>query len=371
MAPVDEPQKMPPRITLRDVARKAGVHVSTVSRALRNSRRISEAKRARIQGIAKEMGYTHDAWLDALISYRDTARRRTHPRALAYVTSWPVPIEQAPHHRCYWRGARQRAAELGFHLEHFSLATPGMSDERLSSILIARGIDGVVLSSFAKCSAEVRFDWSRFAAVRIELQPASPAFSTTAVDHVRAIVTAVNEAIRLGYRRPGLMIGHDWSALVEDHWEIGFYWAQRALARDDRLPIFTFNATWEKNTRWYRFGAWFSENKPDVVLAPFLHIERRLGDLNLAVPADAAVIDPFLEYPNPFYAGIVHDFEEVGARAMEQLAVLVTRNARGIPPVMVRSYVDGAWQPGPSCPPAASRRVAADAVTTRAGEESR
>lgn len=353
MSPVNTAQ----RTTLRDVARKAAVNVSTVSLALRNSPRISEGTRSRIQEIAREMGYTHDAWLDALLSYRDTARRRTHPTTLAYVTSWPVPIESAPHHRCYWVGARRRAADLGFNLEHFSLTTPGMSDERLSSILIARGINGVVLSSFARCSIEVRFDWSQFAAVRIELQPTRPAFSTIAVDHVRAIARAVEEARRLGYRRPGLMLGHDWSALVEDHWEIGFYWAQRALAPEDRLPIFTFDARWEQATRQYRFGGWFSENKPDVLLGPYLHIERRLADLNLSVPADIAVIDPFLEMPHPFYAGVVHDFEEVGARAMEQLSTLITRNVRGVPLMMTRSYVDGTWQPGPSCPAAASRRV--------------
>jgi LacI family transcriptional regulator len=360
---------MPLRITLRDVAREAGVNVSTVSLALRNSRRISEPTRNRIQSIAKEMGYTHDVWLDALLSYRDAARRRSQRPVLAYVTSWPVPIEDAPHHRCYWLGAQRRAEELGFRLEHFSLSAPGISDERLSSILTARGIDGVVLSSFAKASDEVRFDWTRFSVVRIELQPAHPAFSTTAVDHVHAIVTAVNEALRLGYRRPGLMIGHDWSALVENHWEIGFYGAQRTLASKDHIPIFAFNAAWEKAIRHYRFAGWFLKYRPDVLLGPFLHIERRLGDLNLTVPADVAVIDPFLETPHPFYAGIVHDFEEVGARAIDQLAVLVTRNARGAPSVMVRCYVEGAWQPGPSCPEAVSSAAGANLPIARVSGE--
>jgi hypothetical protein len=147
------------------------------------------------------------------------------------------------------------------------------------------------------------------------------------------------------------MIGRDWSALVEDHWEIGFSWAQQALAPADRLPIFTFNGEWGQTPRQYRFGAWFSEHKPDVLLGPYLHIERRLGDLSLTVPEDVAVVDPFLEMPHPFYAGIVLDFEEVGARAMEQLAMLVTRNARGVPPVMIRSSVVGFGQPGPRGPP--------------------
>jgi LacI family transcriptional regulator len=296
------------------------------------------------------MGYTRDSWLDALLSYRDTARRRTHPPVLAYVTSWEMPLDKIPHHRFYWQGAHRRAAELGFQLEHFSLAQPGMTDVRLGSILEARGIDGIVLSSFARGAAELRFDWSRFSAVRIDLQPASPLLSTTAVDHMRAIIQAVGEALKNGYRRPGFMLGHDWSELVEDRWEIGFTWAQRSLAPENRLPIFTFNADWKHTPRQHRFKAWYLQHQPDVLIGPYFHVEARLSDLNLAVPRDVAVIDPFLETPHPFYAGIIHDFEEVGARAVENLVLLVTRNIRGIPPVIVRSYVAGSWLPGASCP---------------------
>jgi LacI family transcriptional regulator, galactose operon repressor len=342
---------MPQRITLRAVARRANVNVSTVSLALRNSPRLSERTRSRIQTLAKEMGYTRDSWLDALLSYRDTARRCTHPSVLAYVTSWELPLETIPHHRFYWSGARRRAAELGFQLEHFSLAAPGMTAPRLGSILEARGIGGIVLSSFARGAAELDFDWSRFSTVRIDLQPESPVFSTTAVDHTRAIIKAMAQAKQQGYRRPGFMLGHDWSQLVEDRWEIGFTWAQRSLGPKNRVPIFSFNADWKNAPRQHRFKAWFTQHRPDVLIGPYFHIEKRLGDLKLVVPRDVAVIDPFLETPHPFYAGIVHDFEEVGARAVENLVLLVTRNMKGIPPVVVRSYVEGSWLPGASCPP--------------------
>jgi LacI family transcriptional regulator len=341
---------MATRITLRDVAHRCHVHVSTVSLALRNSPRLSEGTRERIQAIAKEMGYAHDALLDALLEYRDSSRRKKNPPILAYVTSWRLDLEAISHHRLYWQGAKKRAAELGFRLEHFSLAEPGMTDVRLGKILFSRGIAGVVLSSFATGSAEVKFDWEQFAAVRIELQPVWPPFSTTAVDHVRAIVEAVREALQLGYRRPGFMLGHDWSELVEDHWKMGFLWGQQWLEPSDRLPVFLFKADWKNVPREYHFKAWYSEHRPDVLIGPYFHIEARLGDVDLEVPRDVAVIDPFLEGPHEFYAGVIHKFEEVGARAIENLVVAVTRNLRGIPPVMVRTYVDGFWQPGPSCP---------------------
>ena len=341
---------MPPRITLREVARRANVHVSTVSLALRNSPRLSNETRTRIQTLAKEMGYTRDSLLDALLSYRDVARRQMRPPVLAYVTAWELPLEKISHHRFYWSGAQRRAAELGFQLEHFSLAGPRMTAPRLGSILAARGINGIVLSSFAHGAADLRFDWSLFSVVRIELQPASPSFSTVAVDHMRAIIEAVRQGVKHGYGRPGLMLGRDWSELVEDRWEIGFTWAQRFLPPADRLPVFTFNADWKKAPRERLFKTWFSDHKPDVLIGPNFHIEARLGDLNLVVPRDVAVIDPFLETPHPFYAGIIHDFEEVGARAVENLVLLVTRNTRGIPPVIARSFVEGSWWSGASCP---------------------
>jgi LacI family transcriptional regulator len=347
---------MTPRVTLRDIARRANVHVSTVSLALRDSPRLPGETRVRVQAMAREMGYVHDPVLDALLAYRDSARRRNRPPVLGYVTSWAMPLDEIPHHRFYWRGARRRAEELGFRLEHFSLATPGMTDVRLGKILAARGITGVVLSSFETGSAEVSFDWNQFAGVRIEMQPVLPALSTTAVDHVRAIVEAVRQAVALGYRRPGFMLGHDWSELVEDHWKMGFLWAQHEwLPPDDRLPVFLFHADWKHFPRSYHFRSWYTDNRPDVLIGPQFHIEARLGDLNLSVPGSVAVIDPFLEMADPFYAGVLHNFDEVGARAIDSLVVAVTRNARGIPNDLVRSYVAGYWHPGPSCPPARAR----------------
>jgi LacI family transcriptional regulator len=347
---------MTPRVTLRDIAHRANVHVSTVSLALRDSPRLPGETRVRLQAVAREMGYVHDSVLDALLAYRDSGRRRSSPQVLGYVTSWAMPLEEIPHHRLYWRGARRRAEELGFRLEHFSLAEPGMTDVRLGKILAARGITGVVLSSFETGSAEVKFDWTRFAAVRIEMQPVLPSLSTTAVDHVRAIIEAVRQAVGLGYRRPGFMLGHDWSELVEDHWKMGFQWAQQQwLGARDRLPAFLFHADWKHIPRSYHFRSWYTDNRPDVLIGPQFHIEARLGDLDLSVPGSVAVIDPFLETAHPFYAGVLHNFDEVGARAIDNLVVAVTRNARGIPQDMVRSYVAGCWHPGPSCPPVAAR----------------
>src|SRR5580693_10677977 len=81
----DPLQIMTPRVTLRDIARRANVHVSTVSLALRDSPRLPDETRFRVQAMAREMGYVHDSVLDALLAYRDSARRRARPQVLGYV----------------------------------------------------------------------------------------------------------------------------------------------------------------------------------------------------------------------------------------------------------------------------------------------
>ena len=44
-----------PRVVLADIAKKAGVHVTTVSLALRNSPRLPEATRTRIRALAESI----------------------------------------------------------------------------------------------------------------------------------------------------------------------------------------------------------------------------------------------------------------------------------------------------------------------------
>ena len=67
------------RVTLRDIARRAGVSHMTVSRALRNEGSISAERRAEIMRIAREMGYEPDPFLSALVAYRSRKRVTTRP----------------------------------------------------------------------------------------------------------------------------------------------------------------------------------------------------------------------------------------------------------------------------------------------------
>ena len=56
------------RVTLADIAKRADVHVTTVSLAMRNHPRLPEETRKRIQALAEEMGYRPDPMMRALVA---------------------------------------------------------------------------------------------------------------------------------------------------------------------------------------------------------------------------------------------------------------------------------------------------------------
>jgi DNA-binding LacI/PurR family transcriptional regulator len=57
-------------VTITDIAKKASVHRSTVSLALRGDPRISEATRSRIQAAARQLGYLPNLMARALDNRR-------------------------------------------------------------------------------------------------------------------------------------------------------------------------------------------------------------------------------------------------------------------------------------------------------------
>ncbi len=58
------------RISIIDIAKAAGVSHSTVSRALSGSSLVNASTKARIQQLAREMGYSPDAWARSLVMGR-------------------------------------------------------------------------------------------------------------------------------------------------------------------------------------------------------------------------------------------------------------------------------------------------------------
>jgi DNA-binding LacI/PurR family transcriptional regulator len=133
---------MKKRITQRDIAKKAGVDVSTVSLALSSHPRIPEVTRARIEAVAKELGYRPDPALSSIASARWKGRRDDKGTTLAFLVDDLKTAEIEL--KLYLDGVRQQADLLGYHVETFSLSDYP-SPEALWRVIRTRGIRGTVI----------------------------------------------------------------------------------------------------------------------------------------------------------------------------------------------------------------------------------
>lgn len=165
----------PKYVTLKDIAKECGVTSATVSLAMRNHPRISDATKEKVQKAAAELGYNRHPMLSALMANLSQSRVPTDLMPLAAVyTHKSSVIEENEFHRKIWQGMDERAREFGFKVEPFFMGDSGMSGSRLQQVLKARGISGMVIPPLLKPEGNINLDWSDFSAVAVGYSMSSP-----------------------------------------------------------------------------------------------------------------------------------------------------------------------------------------------------
>jgi LacI family transcriptional regulator len=340
------------RTTLGDIARAAGVHITTVSMALRNHPRLPVSTRDTIQALAKKMGYVHDPLMQALVAYRRTSMPHLSPPTIAYVTNWNTRYgwQKVTAHPEFYAGAEAKAAELGYKLDHFWLREEGMTHDRLGRILHSRGINGVILASHVReIDASLQFDWANFSSVKIDYFPHRPELHNVTNDQLQIIRLTMQKVRQAGYRRVGLVMDEGWDITVDNLWQAGYTWEQQFFAARDRIPPYLLpNKT--------PFPEWLKKHKPEVIISKAEFVRPFFQALKLSVPRDIAFVDIFLEDPTGRTAGVRQNHQTVGALAMEILAGQLQQNKYGIPEIPTTTRVEGTWFDGASCPLKTPRR---------------
>jgi LacI family transcriptional regulator len=335
------------RITLADIARKAGVHVTTVSMALRNHPRLPATTRKRLQALAKKMGYAMDPLMQALVAYRRNIMPHKNPPTLAYVTNWNTRYgwQKVTAHPDFYAGALAKAQELGYNFAHFWLRDEGMTHDRLNRILQNRGITGIILASHVReIDIALQFDWSRFAAIKIDYFPHHPGLHNVTNNQFQIIRLAMQKVREAGYRRIGMVMDEGWDITVDHRWQAGYTWEQQFHAVCDRIPPYLLPNK-------ILFRDWLEKYRPEVIISKAEFVQPLFAQLNLSVPRDINFVDIFLENCPGKIAGVRQNHKTVGALAMELIASQLQQNKFGIPEIPTTTFVEGTWFDGASCPP--------------------
>lgn len=338
---------MKPRVTLRHIAKKAGVHFTTVSRALRNHPALPEKTRLELQALANEMGYAPDPMMSALNAYRVARQRVIYHGTIAWLYGYPLKEDlftRTVHFRLF-QGARKRAEDLGYKLENFWLGGHIEPDMRsLEKVLAARNIHSLLVAPQFDSRSHLNLQWNRYSSISVSHSLGSPQLHMVTHDQCASLITIMRKLSALGYQRIGLLLDRRLIQITGHRWLSGYLVEREKAPPSNRLEFLDFENDEPDRT----LLEWYANNRPDAIVT-----ERGLWDSRLHAlfrrdyPKKLGVAWVSTDGDSKF-AGIVESSEGVGACAVDQLVRMEQSDERGIPSHPQRIFIEGDWFEGPS-----------------------
>lgn len=349
-------------MSMRAIAKAAGVSPMTVSLALRQSGRVSRSTRERIQAIAREHGYAPNPRLREFMNEVRRSRIAGPKAAIGLISLYPEadPWRRVPHLQLSIAGAEARATELGYRLERFWLHAPGMTPHRLRTILEARAINGLLCLGSLRADEPFPRELDRCALVTMGLTIATP-LHRVASHHHHDAWALLEELERRGYRRPGLIIDPEWEVRTAFGYSAMCLLFQERTLGGIQVPILRVPGWHEPE-----FSAWLEQHRPDVLIVneplPFYRaLEEFLARRRTRVPRDLGVAFLGSQLTREFYAGMSQDHEQIGRCAVDMLSGRIQQRDYGFPAQPKSEFVEGKWSEGASIRPVRRRAAAGGA----------
>jgi len=345
--------------TIRDIARQAGVSPATASLALRNDPRLRKDTCSKVQHVAEDLGYHPNALMSQLLAQLRTTRTPKYQATLALVNASEraTIMSEVQTFREWERGSLERATQLGYGVDKFWLYEEDMSPQRLATIFRARNIRGVIVAACVDNSRLPRdFDeiWKGFACVLLGVSNVRQLSHLACNDQYMTGRQAFQEAIRLGYRQPALVISEGIDSLVEGRFSGSFLSAQNLHPAKQRVPPFFFHSQLDKPITakigtpeiLKRFGQWYERHQPDVIICIHPEIKDWVESLRLSVPKDVGLIHLDWNEELKGWAGMNQNNHLVGAAGIDMLIGQLHRNELGIPSFPKCLMVESSWVMG-------------------------
>ena len=185
---------MNPRVTILDVAARAGVSISSVSAALNGRPGVSEDTRRRIVDVAEQLG-----WVPSLRG-RSLSGQKAYAVGLVLERSSEV-IESDPFFAGFIAGVESVLERQGFALVLQVASNREAAVQRYRQLALDHRVDGVFLTDLSQHDARVRLvNELGLPAVAVNAAQRC-AVAAVRQDHRPGLVELMDEVIALGHRR--------------------------------------------------------------------------------------------------------------------------------------------------------------------------
>lgn len=308
-----------PDVSIKEVAKLAGVSIATVSRCINSPEKVTEKTRLKVQEAIVATGYSPNTLAQ---SFR---RGRTN---LVMVV---LPSIGDPFFTAVMHGIRTAAKAKGYSVLIEETQHNTMTADEVSAMLVSRQTDGIILlATMSPFGTEVLSARSRRRLpIVVGCEKVSSELAdlpSVHIDNVAAARDATNYLISQGHERIGMIYGQASSLLTKDR-ERGY----RAAMKAAKLPIKegwtaegqlsisgARHATRELLSHPDRLTAIFCAN--DEMAIACLHEVKAAG---LSVPGDISVIGfddiRYAAVTDPPLTTISQPAEEIGERVMYRL----------------------------------------------------
>jgi len=198
-------------VTIKDIAKAAGVSVTTVSRALNGYDDVSEKTRARIKKLAEEMKYRPNAVARSLVS----KKTRTIGVIMSEMSRQGSKDAFAYELLC---GINDRSGELDYEILLFSTTPNKQRKKSYSDLCRERNVDGAILYGLRTTDPylEEVLNQSRFPCVLIDIPLSGEWVGHVTSDNIDGAKQAVRHLAELGHRRIAMINGHAEAAVSKE-----------------------------------------------------------------------------------------------------------------------------------------------------------
>jgi LacI family transcriptional regulator len=318
---------MEERVTIRELARRSGVSVGTVSRALNGYADVRPETRERIMRLASELDYTPAAAARSLVT------QRSHVIGVFLETGEGHPDLQHPFFHEVLGGLKQRVGAEGFDLLLFASERPGNGYGPHSYLKRARhhNVDGCALIGLEPEDPEVRrLVRGEIPCVAIDMAIEGPRTEVVMSDNEAGARAAVEHLHGLGHRRIATVTGMIDSRPGIDRLR-GYRAAVQALGlayRDDYVAYGDFYA---ESGREATARMLASAEPPTAIFAASdlmaIGAIRAVAEVGLQVPHDVSIVGfddiQLAPHVNPPLTTLRQDMLGLGAAAGDALVARV------------------------------------------------
>lgn len=174
--------------TIRDVARKAGVGVGTVSRVLNDSPSVSEETRNRVLAAIEALDFAPSL----------VAQRLSRGRSMTIAVVAPFFTRRSNVERL--QGVEHVLSSSGYDLVLYNVESVQRRDECLRNVPRRERVDGMIILSLAPTNEEAE-RLSKTGVPTVLIDAYHPELGSVQIDDVSGAMTAVDHLISLGHER--------------------------------------------------------------------------------------------------------------------------------------------------------------------------